>query len=156
MRKKFAIFCAAAMVAMTMTACGDGVAQKKMDDTTEAAEMTDAPTESMEEGSTAEAGASAAAGGSYKDGEYTAETVGASEAGSGTVKVTVTIKDGKIEEIAIDAPKDQASLGAQAIKKLPGAMIEAQSAEVDKVAGASKTSAAIIEAVTDCLAQASK
>ncbi|MCI8514332.1 MAG: FMN-binding protein [Lachnospiraceae bacterium] len=150
-----------------MTACGDGTAQKKT--TAAESEATDAPVETTEaeagtEGETktdesedAEATTGgAAAGGSYTDGTYTAEAVGASEAGSGTVAVTVTIKGGKIEDVDINAPKDQASLGAQAIKKLPDKIKEAQSVEVDKVSGATHTSDAIIEAVADCLEQASK
>lgn len=169
MRKKVCVLCAATLLALSMTACGDGTAQKKttegetdavesVAEDTKAEEDTAADTKAESEGAeTTEAGGGgAAAAGSYTDGTYTAEAVGASEAGSGTVAVTVTIKDGKIDDIEINAPKDQASLGAQAIKKLPDKIKEAQSVEVDVVSGASHTSEAIITAVGDCLEQASK
>lgn len=171
MRKKALLFCAAALIALSMTACGDGTAQKKDTEAetdaveaettvadTEAEETDDteaAADDESEDADTTEGGGAAAAG-SYADGTYTAEAVGASEAGSGTVTVTVTIAGGKIEDVDIEAPKDAASLGAQAIKKLPDAIKEAQSADVDKVTGASHTSEAIITAVADCLEQASK
>lgn len=151
MRKKLAILCVAALAAMTMMACGDGTAQK----TTAAEDTTAAETTTAAEEETTAAEESAAGGDVvYKDGTYTAETVGAPEAGSGTVTVTVTIKGGKMTNIDIVAEKDQASLGANAIKKLPPKMIEANSADVAVVAGASKTSAALIEAVSACLEQA--
>lgn len=169
MRKKALLFCAAALIALSLAACGDGTAQKKGTEAeTDAAETTAADTKAEETNDTEAAtgdesesadtteGGGAAAAGSYADGTYTAEAVGASEAGSGTVTVTVTIAGGKIEDVEIEAPKDAASLGAQAIKKLPDAIKEAQSADVDKVTGASHTSEAIITAVADCLEQASE
>ena len=94
-------------------------------------------------------------GAMYADGVYTASTIGAAPAGSGKMDVTVTVEGGKITAVEIDAPKDAASLGMAAIKKLPDKIIDAQGLEgVDATSGATFTSNAIFEGVTMCLEQA--
>ena len=95
--------------------------------------------------------------GEYADGIYTATTVGAAPAGSGNVNVTVTIEGGMITAIEIDAPKDNESLGATAIRKLPGKIIEMNGINgVNVIAGCSLTSQAILDAVAACLEEAAK
>ena len=94
----------------------------------------------------------AAAAGSYKDGEYTAEGKGI----GGKVPVTVTIKDGKISDVTVGDNSETQGIGSKAIEQLPALIVEANGTEgVDAVSGASVTSKAIFTAVEDCLEQAS-
>ena len=94
----------------------------------------------------------AAAAGSYKDGEYTAEGKGI----GGKVPVTVTVKDGKISDVTVGDNSETQGIGSKAIEQLPDAIVEANGTEgVDAVSGASVTSKAIFTAVEDCLEQAS-
>ena len=93
----------------------------------------------------------AAAAGSYKDGEYTAEGKGI----GGKVPVTVTVKDGKISDVTVGDNSETQGIGSKAIEQLPALIVEANGTEgVDAVSGASVTSKAIFTAVEDCLTQA--
>ena len=93
----------------------------------------------------------AAAAGSYKDGEYTAEGKGI----GGKVPVTVTVKDGKISDVTVGDNSETQGIGSKAIEQLPALIVEANGTEgVDAVSGASVTSKAIFTAVEDCLEQA--
>lgn len=95
-------------------------------------------------------------GGSASLGEGTAYTASA-QGFHGQVTVTVTIDDaGTITGVQIDAPDETPELGGAAAEKLTGVILEAQSAEIDIVSGASMTSNAVIAALKDCLAQAGK
>ena len=84
------------------------------------------------------------------DGTYSAEQQGF----GGPVKVEVVIDGGKITDVAVTGNNETEGIGDQAIAKLPGAIVDAQSVEVDNVTGASVTSKAIKDAVADALAQA--
>ncbi len=93
----------------------------------------------------------AAAAGSYKDGEYTAEGKGI----GGKVPVTVTIKDGKIASVEVGDNSETQGIGSKAIEQLPEKIVEANGTDgVDAVSGASVTSKAIFTAVNDALEQA--
>ncbi len=93
----------------------------------------------------------AAAAGSYKDGEYTAEGKGI----GGKVPVTVTIKDGKIASVEVGDNSETQGIGSKAIEQLPEKIVEANGTDgVDAVSGASVTSKAIFTAVDDALEQA--
>lgn len=87
----------------------------------------------------------------YKDGEYTASATGY----SGGLKVKVIIENDRIESIEIISHNE---VGKQyyeeALEKIPQAIIEAQSAEVDVITGATKTSKGVIKAVNKALEQA--
>ena len=87
--------------------------------------------------------------GKYGAGTYTAEAQG-----MGKVVVTVTVDAEKIVDLQIDASGETAGLGDKAAEKLQAAILTAQSAEVDSIAGASITSGAVKTAVADALAQA--
>lgn len=65
----------------------------------------------------------------------------------------VTMDGDQIAAIDILEQQETAGVGSKAIDALPGAIIEAQSTEVDAVAGATVTSTAIIDAVNQALAQ---
>ena len=87
----------------------------------------------------------------YKDGEYTASATGY----SGGLKVKVTIEDSNIQSIEIVSHNE---VGKQyyeeAIEKIPQAIVDAQSTEIDIIAGATKTSKGIIKAVNKALEEA--
>lgn len=87
----------------------------------------------------------------YKDGEYTASATGY----SGGLKVKVVIEDDKIQSVEIISHNE---VGKQyyeeAIAKIPLAIVESQSTEVDAIAGATKTSKGIIKAVNKALEEA--
>lgn len=86
------------------------------------------------------------------DGTYAGE----GEGFGGPIKVEVTIAGGKITKVEIVEQSETPSVSAPAREQLPAAIVEAQSAEVDGVAGATLTSNGIIEAVQDALAKAKK
>ena len=69
------------------------------------------------------------------------------------VKVKVTMDGDKIAKIDVLSHNETAGISDPAFEKIPAAIIEAQSADVDVVAGATKTSEALIAAVKDALAQ---
>lgn len=68
--------------------------------------------------------------------------------------VKVKMDGGKIGAIDIVAQQETGGIGSKAIDALPAQIIEAQSTEVDAVAGATCTSNAIKEAVANAIAQA--
>ena len=90
--------------------------------------------------------------GSYKDGTYTGEADGF----GGTVAVEVTVKDGKIEAVEVtSAEKEDGAYLAMAEDIIPK-IIEAQSAEVDTISGATFSSTGIKNASEQALEQAVK
>ena len=92
-----------------------------------------------------------AASGSYKDGQYSAESKGI----GGKVPVTVTIEGGKITKVEVGDNSETQGIGSKAIEQLPDLIVEANGTDgVDAVSGASVTSKAIFTAVNDCLEQA--
>ena len=93
-------------------------------------------------------GASAEAG--YLPGTYTAEQQGF----GGTVTVTIEVDESKILSVAAEGNDETAGVGSVAVETLPAAILEAQSAEIDGVTGASLTSKALLGAASAALAQA--
>lgn len=90
--------------------------------------------------------------GSYKDGTYTGEADGF----GGMVAVEVTVKDGKIEAVEVtSAEKEDGAYLAMAEDIIPK-IIEAQSAEVDTISGATFSSTGIKDATEQALEQAVK
>lgn len=91
----------------------------------------------------------------YKDGTYTGDSVNAYY---GNVQVQVTISDGKITDVTfLDYPQDRDTsrmINQQAMPILKQEVIQAQSANVGGVSGASATSPAFIESLTTALNQA--
>ena len=88
--------------------------------------------------------------GSYKDGTYTGEADGF----GGTVAVEVTVKDGKIKAVEVtSAEKEDSAYLAMAEDIIPK-IIEAQSAEVDTISGATFSSTGIKNAAEQALEQA--
>ena len=83
------------------------------------------------------------------DGTYTATVQGF----AGDVTVWVTVRDGAITDVAAQGLNETPGKGSVAIDELPGRIVAAGSTQVDGVAGASVTSAAIKEAVEKALAE---
>ena len=100
------------------------------------------PTAAVEEDG-AEAGA-------YTPGEYTGSAIGF----GGEVTVTVSVDETSILSVVAEGAQETDGVGSNAIDRLPGMIVEAQSAAVDDVAGATMTSTAIRTAAEAALAEA--
>ena len=74
--------------------------------------------------------------------------------GMSVVNVRVTMDGDAISEIEVIDSFETPRIGSLAIEQVPAAIIDAQSTEVDVVAGATRTSQGIIAAVNEALAQA--
>lgn len=89
--------------------------------------------------------------GIFKRGTYT----GVSANGrNGEIKVEVMLSADKIESVTVGENSETAGIADPAIEKIPERIVEAQSLDVDTVAGATITSNAILEAVSDAITQA--
>ena len=64
------------------------------------------------------------------------------------------IEGGKITSVTTPEQAETAGLGDVAMEKVCAAIVEANSAEVDTVSGATNSSNAVIKGVTECLDQA--
>jgi len=105
-------------------------------------------------GSDSSSGSSEAKG---AEGKYTAGTVSQTVAAhNGDITVDVTFSDDAITEIVVIASEETEGLGDTAMEEVAAAIIEAQSTEVDTVAGATVSSEALIEAVNAAIAEATK
>ncbi|MCR4904170.1 MAG: FMN-binding protein [Butyrivibrio sp.] len=87
---------------------------------------------------------------SYKDGEYTGSAMGH----NGEMTVSVTIEGGVIAEVKPLASEDDDPYYTWVLKQIPGAIVEANSTDVDTVSGATISSKAMIKAVEDALGKA--
>lgn len=84
----------------------------------------------------------------FKAGTYT----GTSENGrNGSVTVEVTLSDDKIESITVGENSETAGVADPAIERIPQEILDSQSLSVDTVTGATITSKAIIEAVSNAI-----
>jgi len=94
--------------------------------------------------------------GKYKDGTYTGS---AANAFYGNIQVQAVIKNGKITAVKfLQYPNDRSTsvqINSQAMPYLQQEAIQAQSAQVDGVSGASDSSQAFIESLSSALQQAS-
>ncbi|MDD3409397.1 MAG: FAD-dependent oxidoreductase [Eubacteriales bacterium] len=84
------------------------------------------------------------------DGSYTAEAAGF----GGAVSVTLTMAGDVITDCAITGENETPAIGGEAIGTLTQQVLDAQSADIDGVSGATVTSGAVKTAVAACLAQA--
>ncbi len=98
----------------------------------------------------AEEDAAAAAAGSYNPGTYTATAQGIDS----LVSVTMTFDETSITDVSVDVSGETAGIGAEIGSDMEQAILEAQSAEVDGVSGASISSDAVKAAAQNCIAQA--
>lgn len=86
----------------------------------------------------------------YTPGTYEAEAKGF----GGAVKVSVTVDEEKIIAVTAAGDGETVGIGSNAIEQLPAKMVEANSAEVDGVSGATITSGAVKEAAAAALTAA--
>ena len=86
----------------------------------------------------------------YTPGTYTGTGTGR----NGAVKVDVTFTESAIASIVIGENEETESIAAAPFEQLPEAIVANQSLAVDTVSGATLTSNAILEAVSDAVAQA--
>ena len=87
----------------------------------------------------------------YTPGTYTASIAGQ----NGPVTVEVQTSADKILSVKVLKQQETEGIGSKAVVQLPKEIMTAQSADVQAVAGASVTSAAIKKAVQECLGKAS-
>lgn len=85
-----------------------------------------------------------------QDGTYEATVDGQ----SGPMTVQVVVADGKLSEVTVVSNQETEGIAGPALEKVPAAMVEANSPDVDGVTGATLTSGRIQEAVKNCLDQA--
>ncbi|NLC31894.1 MAG: FMN-binding protein [Clostridiales bacterium] len=83
----------------------------------------------------------------YPDGTYQGE----GEGFGGAILVSVTVLDGKITDIELLEHSETSGISDAAVEQIPADIIEAQSVDVDVVAGATYTSDGIMEAVLNAL-----
>ncbi|MGD9567461.1 MAG: FMN-binding protein [Sedimentibacter sp.] len=76
---------------------------------------------------------------------------GKAEGFGGDVTVTVVMDGDKIASVDVKGPDETQGIGSNAIDQLPAKIVEANSTDVDVIAGATYTSKAIIEAVNNAL-----
>lgn len=93
--------------------------------------------------------------GKYKNGTYTGQSA---DAYYGNVQVKVTIAGGKINDVQfLDYPHDRSTsqrINSQAMPYLQQEAIQAQSAQVNGVSGATATSGAFLQSLSSALSQA--
>ena len=100
-----------------------------------------------------------ACGGSKQEAEPAGDTkenayYGAAMGKNADVKVEVIYADGKIQSVTVLEHKETPSISDGALVKVPEAIVAQQTPNVEKVAGASFTSRAIMQAVTQALTEA--
>ncbi|MCL4384282.1 FMN-binding protein [Patescibacteria group bacterium] len=95
------------------------------------------------------------AAGHFKNGQYTGDST---DAFYGNVQVRVTISSGKITNVQfLDYPQDRdrsLAINTVAMPQLTSEAIQAQSANVDVVSGATATSQAFVQSLQSALNQA--
>ncbi|HEY3548909.1 MAG TPA: FMN-binding protein [Propionicimonas sp.] len=114
--------------------------------------QSDAGTTTTAPSATPTASASSSASGSGGDGTYTGDAV---ETRWGTVQVEITVENGKITsadavQFPSENPKDQ-QINAYAVPALNAEVIQAQSASIDAVSGATVTSGGYIESLQSAI-----
>lgn len=85
---------------------------------------------------------------------YTPGTYTGTATGMGEVKVTMTFSETAITDIQLDVSNETADIGGAAADSLKEALMAAQSAEIDGVAGATITSNAVKQAAASAIEQA--
>ena len=95
-------------------------------------------------------GSGASAGPSFTPGTYT----GTAKGFGGDVEVTVTVSESTIDDIQVVGDHETENIGTFAVSMMPDRILEAQTTDVDAIAGATVTSKAILLALQDALTQA--
>ncbi len=85
---------------------------------------------------------------------YTPGTYTATAAGMGEVTVSMTFSESAITDVTVDTANETLDLAVNSAEDFKAALLNAQNAEIDGVAGATVTTTAVKEAALDCIAQA--
>lgn len=101
-------------------------------------------------GAVSTAVADEAAAGNLASGSYE----GRSKGRFGDVVVKIQVDEGAIASVEAEGKRETAVIAGSAFKYIPRAIVDGQTLNVDAVAGATITSAAILAAAADCIAQA--
>lgn len=101
---------------------------------------------------TTEKDTSSETAGTVEGDSYTASAQGF----HGPVEVTIVLNGDDIVDVQVTKHDETPGIGTMAVEQLPAKIVEADSADVDTVSGATFTSEAIINAVKDALSQAGK
>ena len=88
------------------------------------------------------------------DAIYTAGTYTGTATGIGEVKVTMTFSETAITEVKVDTANETLELAVNSAEDFQTMLMDAQSAEIDGVSGATVTSNAVKEAAANCIQQA--
>ena len=88
------------------------------------------------------------------EGVYTPGTYTATAQGINTVGVTMTFSETAITDVVLDLAGETPSIGQVIAEDLKAALMNAQSAEIDAVSGATVTSRAVMKAAEKCIKQA--
>ncbi len=86
----------------------------------------------------------------FEAGTYTAAAKGM----GGDVTVEVTVTADEITDIKVISHSETPQISDLALSQIPATILQAQSLGVDTIAGATITSNAVLDAITDCLTQA--
>ncbi len=70
------------------------------------------------------------------------------------IVATITVSKGKIVDVKLSGPEETPAMGGKALEELPAKILEAQSADVDGLAGATVTAEAAKAAVREAMIQA--
>lgn len=89
-------------------------------------------------------------GQTYKEGTYTAAAKGK----NGDIKVEVTLGQTEIKSVKVLEQSETKGIADPALENIPVEIVKNQTLNVDAVSGATITSNAILEAVSDCIKQA--
>jgi uncharacterized protein with FMN-binding domain len=123
--------------------------------TTPPATTTQSAPKSSSSSSSASPSSGQTASAAYKDGQYTGSVA---DAVYGNIQVEATIQGGKITAVQfLQYPNDRpnsVSINQQAMPLLQQEAIQAQSAQVDVVSGATDSSEAFVQSLGNALAQA--
>lgn len=137
--KKLAACVISLSCVLSLTACGGS---NKQSEAVDAATEATTSTENTANGSTADL--------SFKAGTYTATASGK----NGNVTVEVVFDETSIKSVTVTEQNETKEIAGSTFEVIPAEIVESQSLAVDTVSGATLSSNAIIEAVTDCVTQA--
>ena len=70
------------------------------------------------------------------------------------IEAEITVSEGKIVDVTLTGAEETPALGGKVLEEMPAKIVEAQSADVDGMTGATVTTDAVKAAVNDALAQA--
>ncbi len=142
---KRTVLCLCLAALMVLSACAPGETSQPSGTPTPPASAPASPSPTPTPAQTPSGGE-----GAYTPGTYSAQAQGF----GGAVEVTMTFDAAGITDVKIVGDKETAGIGGKAVEDMPAQILEAQSAEVDGVAGATYTSTAVREAAASCIAQA--